>query len=123
MTKEQTTQLLKKLFRANIIENVREDAGEEEFKVVYSVYQITVLRVRGSLDLFTILIRFREFYCNRSQFNLEINELLSCNINISIFYLVMKMPLCIFDILKQENKNIYFYSEFERKSKTRRRVP
>ena len=36
VTKEQTTQLLKKLFRANIIENVREDAGEEEFKVVYT---------------------------------------------------------------------------------------
>lgn len=33
VTKEQTTLLLKKLFRAGIIENVREDANDEEFKV------------------------------------------------------------------------------------------
>ena len=33
VTREQTILLLKKLFRAGIIENVREDSGEEEFKV------------------------------------------------------------------------------------------
>ena len=33
VTKEQTILLLKKLFRAGIIENVREDSNDEEFKV------------------------------------------------------------------------------------------
>ena len=33
VTKEQTIQLLKKLFRAGIIENVKEDSCDEEFKV------------------------------------------------------------------------------------------
>ena len=33
VSKEQTTQLLGKLYRAGIIENVREDANDDEFKV------------------------------------------------------------------------------------------
>jgi predicted transcriptional regulator YheO len=33
VTKEQTVQLLKKLYRAGIIENVKDDAIDEEFKV------------------------------------------------------------------------------------------
>jgi len=56
VTKEQTTQLLKKLFRANIIENVREDAGEEEFKVSGELYRFStrspgkMLRTPGKQD-------------------------------------------------------------------------
>eukprot|EP00088_Acartia_fossae_P044573 TRINITY_DN4739_c0_g1_i3.p1 TRINITY_DN4739_c0_g1~~TRINITY_DN4739_c0_g1_i3.p1 ORF type:complete len:1187 (-),score=273.56 TRINITY_DN4739_c0_g1_i3:761-4321(-) len=39
VSKEQTIQLLKKLYRAGIIENVREDVGEEEFRVSGELYR------------------------------------------------------------------------------------
>ena len=41
VSKEQTVQLLKKLYRAGIIENVREDSTDEEFKVD----NLTVLQI------------------------------------------------------------------------------
>ena len=40
VTKEQTILLLKKLFRAGIIENVREDSNDEEFKVDQKAWQV-----------------------------------------------------------------------------------
>ena len=41
VTKDQTILLLKKLFRAGIIENVREDTNDDEFKVS-SLHTFTV---------------------------------------------------------------------------------
>ena len=37
VTKEQTVLLLQKLYRAGIIENVREDSNDEEFKVNFFI--------------------------------------------------------------------------------------
>ena len=39
VTKEQTIQLLKKLHRAGIIENVKDDSSEEEFKISGELYR------------------------------------------------------------------------------------
>jgi len=41
VSKEQTTLLLKKLYRAGIIENVREEADDEEFKVSGELYRFS----------------------------------------------------------------------------------
>ena len=39
VTKDQTVQLLKKLYRAGIIENVKEESAEEEFKLSGEFYR------------------------------------------------------------------------------------
>ena len=50
VTREQTILLLKKLFRAGIIENVREDSGEEEFKVKVPFF-------RNAIGIFDMYIK------------------------------------------------------------------
>ena len=39
VTKDQTVQLLKKLYRAGIIENVKEESAEDEFKLSGELYR------------------------------------------------------------------------------------